>query len=194
MVFKTCIALLKCTSMLFLKMKPKDTVEKKNKLPCTHFLYLHAGHTLCIGIKRKVALPSGFLCKSRVTVSLCSEAQGLISGRLDADSLGPFVADHSYFRVGQTFAEWDSNLYKGVHNKKRYPALSPAKDLWEQCEAKAVFFLYSKRTNKIFLGGSPYKFHCDILFISCLYSFSQSVRANVGGTTVSQFEDHPWQL
>lgn len=29
MVFKTCIALLKCTSMLFLKMKPKETVEEK---------------------------------------------------------------------------------------------------------------------------------------------------------------------
>lgn len=106
MVFKTCIALLKCTSMLFLKMKPKETVEeKKNKSPCTHFLYPHAGHTLCIGIKRKVALHSRFLCKSRDTVSLCSEAQGLISGWLDADSLGPFVTDCSYFRAGQTFAE-----------------------------------------------------------------------------------------
>lgn len=60
---------------------------------------------------------------------------------------------------------------------------------------KAVFFQYSKRTNKIFFYvGSPYKFHSDILFISCLYSFSQSVKANVGGTTVSQFADHPWQL
>jgi len=77
-------------------------------------IHLHAEHTLCIDIKDKVALHACFLCKSRVTELLCAQElrdYPLVGWSAGAAS-GPFVADCSYIRAGQIFAEWGGSLYK----------------------------------------------------------------------------------